>query len=62
MIDIALSDETVNRATEALRVMQEKIPQILARVVNRTVEGMRTDAVKETSKRYYLTLRKSGPA
>lgn len=55
MINVAISSETANRAAEALVAMQAAIPQILARVVNRTVEGMRTDAVKETSKLYYLT-------
>ena len=54
MINLSISNEALVRAVSDLRSAQSKFPQAVARAVNRTMDGMRTDAVKETSKRYFV--------
>ena len=54
MINLSISNEALVRTVSDLRSAQSKFPQAVARAVNRTMDGMRTDAVKETSKRYFV--------
>ena len=54
MINLNISNEALVRAVSDLRSAQNRFPQAVARAVNRTMDGMRTDAVKETSKRYFV--------
>lgn len=54
MINLSVSNEALLRAVSDLRSAQSKFPQAVARAVNRTMDGMRTDAVKETSKKYFV--------
>lgn len=55
MINIQISDEVLARANTALKQIQVKFPQALARAVNRTMDGMRTDAVSETHQKYFVS-------
>lgn len=54
MINLSISNEILVQAVSDLRSAQSKFPQAVARAVNRTMDGMRTDVVKETSKRYFV--------
>ena len=55
MIDIQITDNALAQANAALRKILADSPQAIARAINRTVEGLRTDAVKETTKRYFVS-------
>ena len=54
MIDIKISDNALERANRALRQILSQSPQAVSRAVNRTMDGLRTDAVRETSKKYFV--------
>ena len=54
MISLQISDEGLRRANQALHQIQSQFPQAVARAVNRTMDGLRTDAVRETSTRYFV--------
>ena len=55
MINLSISNEVLERTISGLRSMQSQFPQAIARAVNRTMDGMRTDAVKETHKKYFVS-------
>ena len=54
MIKLQISNEGLQRANGALRQIQGQFPQTVARAVNRTTDGMRTDAVRGTTARYFV--------
>jgi hypothetical protein len=54
MIRVDVPDYILERAVNALKGIPGAIPRILAASENRALEGMRTDAVKETTRRYYV--------
>lgn len=54
MIQLSISNASLERAVSDLAGVQRDFPQVLARAVNRTMDGMRTDAVQETRKRYFV--------
>ena len=55
MIDIQISNDALARANSALRKILADSPKAIARAVNRTMDGLRTDAVKETHKKYFVS-------
>ncbi|MBQ7544919.1 MAG: phage tail protein [Synergistaceae bacterium] len=55
MIQLNISNAMLERAVSNLRSVQSQMPQALARAVNRTTDGLRTDAVKETHKKYFVS-------
>ena len=52
MIDISV--EPLQRANAALRGISGALPRVLSLATNRTLEGLRSDAVSETRKRYHV--------
>ena len=54
MIAIQISNEGLERANATLKSMREKLPSAISRTVNRTMDGLRTDAVSETHERYFV--------
>lgn len=54
MINIEVSNESLSRAYKQLSQVQSKFPQAVARAVNRTMDGMRTDAVRGTTAKYFV--------
>lgn len=54
MITIQISNEGLERANATLKSMREKLPSAISRTVNRTMDGLRTDAVSETHERYFV--------
>ena len=67
---IQISEEGLARANALLRHIPGAFPKAVARAANRALDGMRTDAAKETRQRYFvtaadvrktITLRKAGP-
>lgn len=54
MINIEVSNESLSRAYKQLSQVQSKCPQAVARAVNRTMDGMRTDAVRGTTAKYFV--------
>ncbi|GHV45258.1 hypothetical protein FACS1894204_03910 [Synergistales bacterium] len=50
---INISSEQLERANKALRGIPGAFPKAIASATNRAIEGMRTDAASETSKRYH---------
>ena len=68
MMDIQISTEGLEHANKALQAIPGAFPRAVAAATNRVLEGMRTDAVTETAKKYFvkpseirksLTLKKS---
>jgi hypothetical protein len=62
MIDIAVNNRDLENAEEFLKGFGKTAKRAVARVVNRTAAGVRTDAVKEVRKEYTVkatTVRKS---
>ena len=55
MIQLTIPNAALERAVSGLRSVQSRFPQALARAVNRTMDGMRTDAVQETHKKYFVS-------
>lgn len=55
MINIQITDNALARANSALRKIVAESPKAIARAVNRTMDGLRTDAVQETHKKYYVS-------
>ena len=55
MIDIHITDNALARANAALKKILAESPKAIARAVNRTMDGLRTDAVQETHKKYYVS-------
>ena len=55
MISLQISDEALTRANRALRQIFTQSPLAVARAVNRTMDGLRTDAVSETHKKYFVS-------
>ena len=53
-IDIQISDEAIRRANVALDRLKSLFPRVLPRVINRTMDGLRTDAVRETTEKYFV--------
>ena len=54
MVGIQISNGQLERANSALKRIISESPRAVARAVNRTMDGLRTDAVKETSERYFV--------
>ena len=54
MFPISIPNRALERAVSGLRSVQSQFPQAVARAVNRTTDGLRTDAVKETHKKYFV--------
>ena len=54
MVDIRISNKQLEQANSALKRILSESPRAVARAVNRTMDGLRTDAVKETSERYFV--------
>ncbi len=54
MINIQISDTALERANSALKKILEDSPRAIARAVNRTMDGLRTDAVRETTQKYFV--------
>ncbi len=54
-IPISLSNASLERAVSGLGAVQSRFPQAVARAVNRTMDGLRTDAVRETHKKYFVS-------
>ena len=54
MISLQISDEGLRRANQALHQIQSQFPQAVARAVNRTMDGLKTDAVRETTAKYFV--------
>lgn len=54
MINLQISNSALQRANQALRQIQSQFPQAVARAVNRTMDGLRTDAVRETTAKYFV--------
>lgn len=54
MIDIQIANTALERANNALRGILSECPKAVARAVNRTMDGMRTDAVRETTQKYFV--------
>ena len=54
MIDIQITNNTLERANSALRRILSEFPLAVARATNRTMYGMGTDAARETAKRYFV--------
>ena len=55
MINLQISNNGLERANSALRKILAETPRAVARAVNRTMDGMRTDAVSETHKKYFVS-------
>ena len=55
MINLQITDNALAHANSALRKILTDSPKAVARAVNRTMEGLRTDAVKETRKKYFVS-------
>lgn len=55
MISLSISNEALERAISGVKSAQSTFPQAVARAVNRTMDGLRTDAVKETHKKYFVS-------
>lgn len=55
MIQISIPNRALERAASGLRSVQSQFPQAVARAVNRTMDGLRTDAVRETHKKYFVS-------
>ncbi len=53
-VGIQITDNKLARANSALKRILASTPQAVARTINRTVEGLKTDAVRETSQRYFV--------
>ncbi len=51
---IQISEETLKRANSQLSHIKKAYPLAVARAVNRTTDGMRTDAVNAAVERYYV--------
>lgn len=51
---ISISVDALERANSALKALQGAFPRAVSSAVNRTLEGMRTDAVSETKSRYFV--------
>ena len=54
MIKIEVSNESLSRANSMLSHVRTRFPQAVARAVNRTMDGMRTDAVRGTTAKYFV--------
>ncbi|MBQ4468866.1 MAG: hypothetical protein II917_01830, partial [Synergistaceae bacterium] len=54
-VNIQISEQGLKRANQILHSLQADTSKVTARVVNRVMDGMRTDAVSETSQKYYVT-------
>lgn len=50
---VSISAEALERANAALKHINGAFPKAVASATNRTLEGMRTDAVNETKGRYF---------
>ena len=68
-MNITISASALKRANNALRHISGAFPRAVANATNRTLEGLRTDAVSETKGRYFvksgdvrktLTLKRAG--
>lgn len=55
MINLQISNAALGRAVSSLQSLQREFPQAVSRTVNRTMNGMRTDAVRETHKKYFVS-------
>lgn len=55
MIQLSISNASLERVMSDLAAVQRDFPQAIARAVNRTMDGMRTDAVQETRKKYFVS-------
>ena len=53
-MNIAVSAPALERANNALRHIKGAFPRAVALATNRTLEGLRTDAVSETKGRYFV--------
>ena len=53
-VNIQISEQGLKRANQILHSLQADTSKVTARVVNRVMDGMRTDAVSETSQKYYV--------
>ena len=53
-VSIQVTNNKLARANTALRRILSETPQAVARTINRTVEGLKTDAARETSRRYFV--------
>ncbi len=54
MIKIEVSNESLLRANSMLSHVRTRFPRTVARAVNRTMDGMRTDAVRGTTAKYFV--------
>ena len=54
MLHIQITNNALERANRALWRILSESPKAVARAVNRTMDGLRTDAVQETAKRYFM--------
>ena len=54
MVNLQISNEKLAQANSALRKILSESPRAVARAVNRTTDGLRTDSVRETSERYFV--------
>ncbi len=55
MFTLNISNDMLEHAASGLRSVQSQFPQAVARAVNRTTDGLRTDAVRETHKKYFVS-------
>ena len=53
-MNITVSAPALERANNALRHIPGAFPKAVALATNRTLEGLRTDAVSETKERYFV--------
>lgn len=54
MINVQISNNALERANRALRRILSESPKAVARAVNRIMDGLRTDAVRETTQKYFV--------
>lgn len=54
MISFQIANSGLTQAIHELGKIQKVLPNAIARAVNRTMDGMRTDAVRGTTARYFV--------
>ncbi len=54
MINVQIANNALERANHVLRRILSESPKAVARAVNRTMDGLRTDAVRETTQKYFV--------
>ena len=54
-VSVNIEQAALARANSALNKILAESPKAIARAVNRTMDGLRTDAVQETHKKYFVS-------